>query len=196
MPLSLRVKRRHLRNKVQWQGAPRVKLPLSALVHFSCRARLRRGPPGSLRVLQHSLRVRTVSRNLPKCVNIIFWTAPFSFKSAGNRLAGNRVSDQKLKRARLLICAARKHRENWRGETAWSEYRWARLLTPPVHRSVVRLVGAKEEDAAAKDPAANPVLCLDAYFLGSASFAFCSVEGSGCLPSVLLENARRSNSTK
>lgn len=35
----------------------------------------------------------------------------------------------------------------------------------------MRLVGAKEEDAAAaKDPAANPVLSLDAYFLGSASY--------------------------
>lgn len=74
MSLSLRAKRRQLRNKVQWQGAPRLKLLLSVLVHFSCRARLRRGPPGSLRALQHSLRVRTVSRNLPKCVNITFWT--------------------------------------------------------------------------------------------------------------------------
>lgn len=98
------------------------------------------------------------------------------------------------------ISAVRTHRENWRGETTCCEYRWEQLLTPPAHRSAVRLDKAKRTSLrriqfhiGLSVQAVSHSLPVDAYLRGSVSYLFCSIPEvkTGCLPSVILEAHRK-----
>ncbi len=80
--------------------------------HFSCRARLRRVPPGCLRPSHFSC-VRTVQeKQSRKCRNIIFCS--FVLWPDARSLVGNRVSDRKLG-ASACYLAVRRHRETEEG---------------------------------------------------------------------------------
>lgn len=90
-----------------------VKL-LCAAGHFSCRARLRRVPPGSLRP-SHSSCVRTVcQKNRAESIETLSFGLLFRGQSGVVRGEGDRISYRKL-RASACYLAVRRHQETEEG---------------------------------------------------------------------------------
>lgn len=140
---------------------------------------------------------QSVKKHGRKCRNTIF--CPFFILWAIARsVLGNRRGYLIRNSARLpAISAVRRHRENWRGETACCEYRWEQLLTPPAHRSAVRLDRTVRTSlrrihllVGLSSRAVGPG---DAYLQAPYLIFFCSIPevNTGCLPSLLLEAHRQ-----